>query len=124
MSNTKESSFFSRILSPLYRKMSIRLCTQMARAIVAQAKTTFMAGESAVARGKATVEADINQDLLAQSNPLIGGLLNSFPTLKKTLRRNPGLMNFAMEKMASIMAGKKNGSGGSPAATSQTMFNL
>lgn len=97
--------------------------SQVARAIVAQAKTTFMSSESAVARGKATVEADINQDLLAASNPVIAGIMNMFPTLRKSLRRNPGLTQFAIEKIVEKFGNKNNGSM-QAAPTSQTEFKL
>lgn len=67
----------------------------IARALVAQLKTTFMGKESGQVRGEQAVELDI----VAASNPLLGIALNTIPGLKKTLRRNPALIDFAMRKL-------------------------
>lgn len=98
------------------------IATQIARAIVAQAKATFMAQQSAAVRGESTVEADIQEDMLSMANPLIGGILNQFPTLRKTLRRNPALAGMAMEKLAGFAA-KAKGNNHSQ-ETSQVKFKL
>jgi len=69
-----------------------------ARATMARAKMTFAGLSSGVTRQEAAVEGDIAEDS-ARMNPIIGGLMDSFPTLKKTLRKNPALLDFAMSKL-------------------------
>lgn len=78
----------------------------VARTITAQLKTTFMGISSGDARSEKALEGDIAQDLVAQS-PL-GAILSSFPSVAKTLRRNPQLVDMAMGLLA-----KKFGSGSS-----------
>jgi len=71
----------------------------LARAIMARAKMTFAGLSSGVVRGEAAVNADISEDV-ARMNPVVDGLLDSFPALKKTLRKNPALFDFAISKLA------------------------
>ncbi len=93
------------------------------RAVVAQFKTTMMGIESGNTRAEKAIAADIAEDVAKQSP--IGGLLDSFPALKKTLRRNPALLDFALSKLGSLNAA---GAGNMPArsngSSSQTKFNL
>ena len=74
------------------------LSMQLASAIAAQAKTTFMAEESAQVRGQAAVDGDIAEGVAAQ-NPVLGGIMSQFPALRKTLRRNPQLLDYALSKL-------------------------
>lgn len=71
----------------------------LARSVVAQAKTTFMGIQSGQARAQKAIEADIAQDMAA-ANPLVSGVLDQFPSLKKTLRRNPALIDMAMATLS------------------------
>jgi len=99
--------------------------SMLARALVAQAKATFMGKQSGDARAQAAIDGDIALDMAGQASPLIGGLLNSFPALKKSLKRNPALLDFALSKLA-------GGQGSAPAAPAipgsnghhQTTFKL
>jgi len=75
-----------------------------ARAIMARAKMTFAGLTSGVVRGEAAVTADISEDV-ARMNPVVDGILNSFPALKKTLRKNPALFDFAIGKLVERFAG-------------------
>lgn len=68
----------------------------IARALVAQLKTTFMGVESGKARGEQAVELEI----VAAQNPLLGIALNTIPGIKKYLKRNPGLIDFALKKLS------------------------
>lgn len=101
--------------SPLATSLDV-VAQMFARAITAQIKTTLMGLESGLVRGEKAVQGDIAVDLAGQT-PL-AGLLGAFPTLKKSLRRNPGLLDMALPVLASL-AGKAtspggNGSSGSP----------
>ena len=79
----------------------------LARAIMARAKMTFAGLSSGAVRGEKAVEGDIAEDV-ARQNPIIDGLLDSFPTLRKTLRKNPALLDMAVSKLME-MNGKSQG---------------
>ena len=89
-----------------------------ARSIMAQAKATFMGLQSGENRADKGISADIALDTVSQTNPAIGAILSSFPALRKTLRRNPGLLDLAISKLANkqsqavIAMPGSNGSGG------------
>lgn len=69
------------------------------RGISASLKTTFMGKQSAAVRGENAVKADIVTDTISMANPAIGAVLESFPSLKKTLTRNPALLDFALSRV-------------------------
>jgi hypothetical protein len=80
----------------------------VARAFVAQLKTTFMGMQSGDKRAEQAIQGDIALDV-AGSNPMLSGILAAFPHLSKTLRRNPALLDTAMGILS------KMGKGGSSA---------
>lgn len=80
--------------SPLAQTTDI-MAAMIARAIVAQAKTTFMGIQS----GQSRAETAVAENVLEGSNPAIGALLSSFPALKKTLKRNPALLDMALSRL-------------------------
>lgn len=72
------------------------------RSVVAQAKATFMGMQSGDSRLSKAVEGSVATDLVGAQMPLAAGLLDSFPALRKTLKRNPaaGLMiSAALQKL-------------------------
>ena len=83
------------------------IASMLARSIVGQAKATFMGLQSGSKRAETAISGDIAEGIVSQS-PL-GGLLNSFPALKKTLRRNPQLIDMAMQFMAKQATSPTNG---------------
>jgi len=103
-----------------------QISSMFARALVAQAKASFMGKQSGEARGQAAIEGDIALDMAGQASPLIGGLLNSFPALKKTLRRNPQLLDFALSKLAGSGQGSAPVTPAAPGSNGhhQTTFKL
>lgn len=88
----------------------------IARSLVAQAKATFMGIESGQKRAEKAVAGDIAMDVAAQ-HPL-GALLTSFPSLAKSIRRNPQLIDLAMNYLA-----KKPGPGPAAMPTEPTNSN-
>lgn len=64
-----------------------------------QVRSMGAASQSAQVRGERSVDAAISQDLLAQANPVVAGLLDAMPGLKKVLNRNPGLADYALQKI-------------------------
>lgn len=85
----------------------------IANNIVTAVKSTFMGIQSGANRGEKALEGAIAQDMLSQSNPLIGSILNSFPAASKVLRKNPGLAPLAQALMERFIkpGGGGNGNG-------------
>ncbi len=81
------------------------LSDMVARSIVACAKTTFMGKQSGAIRAGTGIEADIAEDTINANHPAIGALLHSFPALRRTLRRNPALLDMALSKLGVIGGG-------------------
>jgi len=69
------------------------------RSVLAGAKTTFMGLQSGLVRGEKAVGADIAEDIISAKNPLLGAALDSFPSLRKTLRRNPKLIDIVAQRL-------------------------
>lgn len=78
------------------------------RSIVATIKSTFMGKQSGESRASTAIQGNLAIDSLA-GNP-IGAILTSFPSLAKSLKRNPQLLDLALQYM-----GKHNLPGGSGA---------
>lgn len=76
------------------------MSSMAARAIVAQAKATFMGKQSGQVRGEIAQQADFLRD----TNPLAGALM-SMPGVGKSLRRNPGLLDIALGVLSGIKGG-------------------
>lgn len=79
----------------------------IARSMMAQAKGFLMGLQSGETRGKQAIAGDVVQDSLGAS-PL-AAILGSFPSLKKSLRRNPQLLDLAM----GMLTKGNSGGGGS-----------
>jgi hypothetical protein len=73
------------------------------RSITAQIKTSLMGVESGLIRGEKAVNKAIADDSLRMANPLIAGLLDSFPSVKKTLSKNPALLDIAISQLSKRM---------------------
>jgi len=74
------------------------------RAIAMEVKTTAMGKASGEARLEKAIEGDIAQDTLNSKNPLIGGLLDMYPSLKKRALKNPGVVEFLLQRLGSAKA--------------------
>lgn len=108
-------------LSPLYQTCDA-LAAIIARAVVAQAKTTLMGLESGMVRGEKAIQGDLALDVASQ-NPLVGAILSKFPRLSKSLRRNPALLDYLAPMVGNFMP--KSGSGnGSPVSSGTPKFRL
>lgn len=82
-------------------------------AIALEVKTTLMGKASAESRQLAAMQADISGDA-ATSVPGLGALLAASPSLGKRLRRNPGLMDLAMQYLPHLLGRSAGpGAGGS-----------
>jgi len=76
----------------------------VARAVTARIKTSLMGSQSGQVRQERAVEGAIAEDVARAAHPLAGTLLDAMPELKKTLRRNPGLLDFALSKLGAMQA--------------------
>jgi len=96
----------------------------VSRTLVMQAKATFMGKQSGDSRAMKAIEGDVAQDMISGASPMLGGLLQSFPSLSKTLRRNPGLADMALQFLASKMGGNKGVSVPGNGTSESPRFNL
>lgn len=90
----------------------------VARAVTARIKTSLMGSQSGQVRQEKAVEGAIAEDMVRAAHPLAGTLLDSMPELKKTLKRNPALLDFALSKLAGMQQQQK------PAEGQQTFSTL
>ncbi len=93
------------------------VASMIARANVAQAKATFMGMGSGAARAEKGLQGDIALDVAAQEGGLVG-LLANFPTVRKSIKRNPALLDVAMNILANSGANRGN------TASAKPRFNL
>lgn len=84
------------------------IAQMFARALVALVKTTQMGELSGMVRAEKAVNSAIAEDLAGQQ-PVLSAVLQQFPALKKTLRRNPQLMDMAIQSLAKIAPGSGSG---------------
>jgi len=80
----------------------------VARAVTARIKTSLMGSQSGEARQEKAVEGAIAEDVARAAHPLAGTLLDAMPELRKTLRKNPGLLDFALAKLGAMQASKES----------------
>jgi len=78
----------------------------VARAVTAQIKTSLMGSQSGLVRQEAAVDGAIAEDMVRAAHPMAGVLLDNMPTLSKTLRKNPGLLDIALSKLGAMQAQK------------------
>ena len=74
----------------------------VARAVTARIKTSLMGSQSGQVRQEKAVEGAIAEDMVRAAHPLAGTLLDSMPELRKTLKKNPALLDFALSKLAGM----------------------
>jgi len=74
----------------------------VARAVTARIKTSLMGQQSGQVRQEKAVDGAIAEDLVRAAHPMAGTLLDAMPELRKTLRKNPGLLDFALSKLGSM----------------------
>jgi len=69
-------------------------------------KMVLMGSMGGEAKGQAYAEQAVMQDMIQTENPTIAAVISAFPSLGKTLKKNPALLNYAMSKIAGAGAGK------------------
>lgn len=111
-----EPSDFSGLVS--------QISDMFARSLVAQAKAAFMGKQSGENRAQTAIDADIAMDGVSAVNPAIGAVLNSFPALRKTLRRNPALIDLALSRLTKNSPAVQGGAPAMPGGDHQVKFKL
>jgi len=81
----------------------------VARAVTARIKTSLMGSQSGQVRQEKAVEGAIAEDMVRAAHPLAGTLLDAMPELRKTLKKNPQLLDFALSKLAGMQEKKQQG---------------
>jgi len=81
----------------------------VARAVTARIKTSLMGSQSGQVRQEKAIEGAIAEDVARAAHPLAGTLLDAMPELRKTLRKNPGLLDFALSKLGAVQQQQQQG---------------
>jgi len=99
----------------------------LARSLIAQVKGYLMGLQSGQVRGENAEALETAIDVAGTANPLIGAVAN-IPGVKKLLRKNPGLLDLAIQQ---FMKSRGPGSGPGPVPSNghtnnhiQTTFKL
>jgi len=74
----------------------------VARAVTARIKTSLMGSQSGQVRQEKAIEGAIAEDVVRAAHPLAGTLLDAMPELRKTLKKNPALLDFALSKLGAM----------------------
>jgi len=82
----------------------------VARAVTARIKTSLMGSQSGQVRQEKAVEGAIAEDMVRGAHPLASTLLDAMPELRKTLRKNPALLDFALSKLGAMQPQQSQGS--------------
>ncbi len=67
--------------------------------LVMEFKASLMGARSGEVRGEQAVMGAIVEDTVNAASPLLAAGLSAFPSLRKTLAKNPGLLEFALSKL-------------------------
>jgi len=87
--------------SPLANVVDVA-ADMVARAVTVRIKTSLMGSQSGEVRQEKAVEGAIAEDMVRAAHPLAGTLLDAMPELRKTLRKNPHLLDFALSKLGAM----------------------
>lgn len=93
------------------------------RTIAMEVKTTLMGKASVTSRQEAGIVADIAGDQLQAQMPLMSGLLDTMPSLKKRLLKNPGLLASIAGALQSVGTGSGGNHQGSDQFTNMGKYN-
>ncbi len=90
--------------------------------VAAHLKAQVMNTLSIASRQQAGIEKDITQDIAASQNPGMMSALEAFPSLKKRLVKNPGLLQFALSQLAGLSTTQGDKSQGNGKGNQQSNF--
>lgn len=92
----------------------------LARSILAQAKTTLMGFKSGMAKAERGIQGDLAEGIAEQAG--FGSVLDAIPGARKSLRKNPGLIDIALSFLGNRSNGNHAGAAGS--SGDRPRFNL
>lgn len=69
-------------------------------------RNAFAGAASGPARLEKGLEGALTQDLLDQNNPLLAGILNAFPSVKKYILKNPAMVPQLLQLLGQLNAGR------------------
>lgn len=88
-----------------------QLADRIAIKTVDQAKVTLMGYRKEEVRQDKAIKGAIAQDVIAGQSPLIGTLLNLFPSVRKMISKNPDLAGAAMQQLLPMAQSKPGNNG-------------
>lgn len=91
--------------------------------LLASVKGQLMGVASGLVRADKALEGDIAEGIADQS-PMMSGLMDAFPALRKTLKRNPQLAALALSKLGGIGNVSSASGGATPQSGSPANFKL
>lgn len=95
------------------------IASVFASALSQSLKAVFMGVESVESKNRGRLQADF----IADSNPMLGAILSSFPAVAKRIAKQPALAQLAIDLIAKH--GAKNGGGGGGGGLNESVkFNL
>lgn len=112
-----EQAFASFVTAPdektpsLFASTVDNISRTVGHGVAIELKTTFMGIQSGAKRAEQAVMNDIVQDTVQEASPLAGAVLESFPSLKKTIAKNPALLDVLLSRVMGGMASKTNNGG-------------
>lgn len=78
------------------------LYAMLIKRLAVELKVTIMGSMGGKAKGEAYAEQAVMQDMVEAENPAIGAIMTAFPSLGKSLRKNPALMSYALSKISGL----------------------
>ena len=97
--------------SPLSQFISLE-SKMLAQDFTNQIKTSMLGKASGQARQENAIAGDIVSDVLNETNPMLGMILDQFPTLKKRVVKNPQMALGALSLLQNAGKGGNNGNNG------------
>lgn len=79
-----------------------------ARSITTSLRAMLMGMQSGVVRSEKAVEGDIAEGVAENGSPILAAAMQAFPALRKTIRRNPGLVDLALSRLGGSLVGHKD----------------
>jgi len=97
--------------SPLSQFIALE-SKMLAQDFTNQIKTSMLGKASGAARQENAIAGDIVTDVLNETNPMLGMILDQFPTLKKRVVKNPQMALGALSLLQNAGKGSNNGNNG------------
>lgn len=92
--------------------------------LLSRVQAQAMATSSHISRQTNAMMQDIVQDEVDQANPVVGMLLNQYPSLRKRIAKNPSALQALMPLLDRIGGGVGNSNGNKPSNIQARLKNL